>query len=84
MTQVCEKALCQHLVTTGRCYQIRPVGEDGWGEITVLCREYEISRFYPETKAFAAIPAGTIIGPITEVHIVKVLDEYGLINLLTW
>ena len=78
MTQVCEKDSFQHLVTAGNYYQIRPVGEDGWGEITILCKEYEISRVYPETKALAAIPAGTINGPITEVHIVKILDEYGL------
>ena len=31
-----------------------------------------------KTKALAAIPAGTTIGPIAEVHIVKILDEYGL------
>ena len=33
---------------------------------------------YPQTKALAAIPARTTIGPITEVHIVKILDECGL------
>ena len=26
----------------------------------------------------AAIPAGTIIGPVLEVHLVKVLEEYAL------
>ena len=69
MTQLCEKAQFQHLVTAGNCYQIRPDGEDG---------EHEISRVCPETTALAAVPAGTITGPITYVHIVKVLDEYGL------
>ena len=29
VTQVCEKALFQHLVTAGNCYQIRPDGDDG-------------------------------------------------------
>ena len=32
----------------------------------------------PKPKALLAIPAGTIIGPITEVHVEKILDEYGL------
>ena len=61
-----------------KSFQIRPDGEDEWGEITPLCREYAISRVYPQTKPLAAIRAGTIIGPITKVHVVKILDEYGL------
>ena len=36
------------------------------------------SRAYPKTKALAAIQGGTIVGPITEVHVVKFFDEYGL------
>ena len=78
MTQLCEKALFQHLVTAGNRYQIGPGGDDGWREITLLCRKYLVSRIYLEAKALAAIPAGTIIGPVSEVHIVKILDEYGL------
>ena len=74
MTQFCEKALFQHLVTPGNCHQIRPDSSDGWREITPLCRKYTSSRAYPKTKALA----GTTIGPITEVHAVEILDEYGL------
>ena len=48
-----------------------------WGGITHLCREYASSRSYPKAQALAAIPAGTIIGPVAEVHVVKILDEYG-------
>ena len=48
------------------------------GENTLLYREYLNYRSYPKTRALAAVPAGTIIGPIIEVHIVKILDEYGL------
>ena len=36
------------------------------------------SGSYPKTRALAAIPAGTSIGPVIEVHIVKILDGYGL------
>ena len=54
------------------------IGEDGWGWIAPSSREYAISRVYPQTKALAAVPAGMIVGPITEVHILKILDEYGL------
>ena len=77
MTQLCEKALFQHLVAAGNCYKIRPDDNDGWGKLTPLCPEYSSSRAYPKTRALAAIPTGTIIGPVIEVHIVKILDEYG-------
>ena len=43
-----------------------------------LCREYVCSRVFPQAKPLGATPAGTIIGPISEVHIVNILDEYGL------
>ena len=55
-------------------HEIRPNGDDVWGTITPLCREYSISRYYPKAQALAAIPEGTIIGPGLEVHIVKILD----------
>ena len=48
------------------------------GTIIPLCREYLISRSYPKTQALAAIPEGTIVGPVLEVHIVKILDGYGI------
>ena len=34
MTQLCEKASSQYLVTAGKYYQIPLDGKDGWGEIT--------------------------------------------------
>ena len=34
-------------------------------ENSTLCRSY------PKTRALAAIPAGTIVGPVIEVHVVK-------------
>ena len=48
------------------------------GKITPLFREYTSSRAYPKTRVLAAVPAGTIIGPVIEVHVVKILDGYGL------
>ena len=76
MTQLSEKALFQYLVTAGKFYQVRPDAEDGWRETTPLCREYICSRVFPQAKPLGAIPAGTIVGPIEEVHVVKNLDEY--------
>ena len=53
-------------------------GEGGWRQITRLCRLCTRSRVFPQAKPLGAIPAGIIIGPISEVHIVKILDEYGV------
>ena len=76
MTQLCEQVLFQCLVTAGIFYQVRPDGEDGWRNITPPCREFSCSRVFSQAKPLEAIPAGTIIGPIQEVQIVKILDEY--------
>ena len=78
MTHLCEKALFQHLVTAGNCYQIRPDGDDGWRETTLLSREYTSSRVIQKTQALAAIPAGTIVGPVIEIHVVKFLTSMDL------
>ena len=32
----------------------------------------------PQSTAFAASPGGTIIGPVIEIQIVKMIDQYGL------
>ena len=46
------------------------------GENTFLCCEYTISRAFKESEVRLAILAGTMIGPISEVHIVATLGEY--------
>ena len=50
LTQLCEKAFLQDLVTSGKSYKIRPNADDGWGTVTHLCREYSSSRSYPKPK----------------------------------
>ena len=40
--------------------------------------KYSSSRSYPKTKALSAVPEGTIIGPVLEVHVVKILDADGM------
>ena len=41
MSQLCEKkALFLFLVTAGNRYKVRRDDEDGWVQITLLCREY--------------------------------------------
>ena len=52
--------------------------DDGFGKIIPSCQENTLSRVNPQSKVFAAILGGTIIGPVIEVQIVKILDQYGL------
>ena len=75
LAQLCEKTFFQHLVIAGNYYKIRPDEDDGWGTIAPLCREYSSSRSCPKTKALAAIPEGTTVGPV---YIIEILDGYGI------
>ena len=48
------------------------------GEKSHLCREFTISRAFKESEVRLAIFTGTLIGPVSEVHIVKTHGEYGI------
>ena len=48
------------------------------GDKSHLCREYTSSRAFPQAKPLGTISAGTIMGPISEVLVVKILDECGV------
>ena len=63
-------------------YKTRLDEDDGFGQIIPLCREYTLSRVNPQSRAFAAIPGGRIIGPVNEVQIVKILDQCGPENAI--
>ena len=71
LTQLCEQAYFQHLVAAWKRYTFRPNGEDGWGSALFYA---ENTRFLdikcPKAQALAAIPEGTIFGPV---H-----DRYGI------
>ena len=76
--RVCEGASFVQRVSGGMSYKTKPDEDDGFEQISPLCREYTFSRINPRSRAFAAILGGTIIGPVIEVQIVKILDQYGL------
>ena len=71
LTQLCEKASFQHLVIARNYLKIRP-DETTFGE------QYSRSRSYPKAHALAAIPERTTVGPVLEVHIVEMIDGYGI------
>ena len=43
-----------------------------------LCREFAISRAFKESEVRLAILTGTLIGPVSEVHVVETFGEYGI------
>ena len=77
-SKLCEDAWLEHRVSAGMKYKIRPDEDDGYGQLVPLCREYTHSRANPQSRVFAGIPGRTVIGPVVEVQIVKILDQYGL------
>ena len=77
-TRVCELASFRHRVSAGMNYKTRPDEDEGFGQTIPSCREYTLSRAHPQSRIFAAIPGGTVIGPVIEVQIVKILEQYGL------
>ena len=72
------RRIVPHRVSAGMNCKTRPDEDDGFEQIIPLCREYTHSRVRPQSRAFAAIPGGTNIGPVIEVQKVKMLDQYGL------
>ena len=77
-SRVCEDASFWYRVSAGMKYKTKLDEDDGFGQIIPWCREYTLSRVDPQSRAYAAIPEGTIVGPVIEVHIVEVLDNFGL------
>ena len=52
--------------------------DDSFGQIIPLCREYTLSQVNSQSRASAAIPAGTIIGPVIEFRSWKFLTNVDL------
>ena len=74
----CEDAIFVHRVSAGMSYKTRLDEDDGfWADHFILPRT-TLSRVNPRSRVFAAIPGGTIIGPVVEVQFVKILDSCGL------
>ena len=76
-TRVCEDASFWFPASAGMKYKTKPDEDDGFGQIIPFCREYPHSRVNPQSRAYAAIPEGTMTGPDIEVHIVKILDNFS-------
>ena len=77
-TRFCEDAAFWYPVSAAMNYWTKPDEDDGFGEVISLCREYTLSRENPQSTAYAAIPGETIVGPVIEVHIVKIPVDFEL------
>ena len=65
-------------VEAGDYFITKPNFQIGWGGLTPQCREYILSGGHPHSRIFAAIPGGTINGPVIKVHVVQILGTHGL------
>ena len=70
----CEDASFWYPVSAGMKYKTKLDEDDGFGEIIPLCREHTLYRVNPQSRAYEAI----LEGPVLEVHIVKILDNFGI------
>ena len=62
----------------GTCYKTIADVNDGFGDRTPASREYTHPPADPYSKASAAIPGRTVIGPVIQVHIMQPLGSHGL------
>ena len=60
---LCELALFWKSVEGGMCYRT-----NGFGGVTLVYREYTLSRKNPHARIYAATHGGTIIGPVIRNH----------------
>ena len=59
-------------------YKTIPDVDDGLGDFAPACREHILLRLDLNSKVFAAIPGGTVIGPVLELHSVLLHGKHGL------
>ena len=60
----------------GNHNKFRTDADDVWGTSSVP--RISSCRSYPKTQALAAVPEGTTIGPVLDVHNVEILNKYGI------
>ena len=77
-TEACELASFWYQVSAGMSYKTKPGEDDGVGDHIPVCWEYTLPRANPLSRAYAAIPGVTIIGPVIEVHVVQLCGSHGL------
>ena len=68
----------EHRVSAGMKSKIRPWGRRRMVYNCSSLSGIHIFRAHPPSRVSAAIPGGTVIGPVLDVRILKILGEHGL------
>ena len=76
LTQLCEKAFFQHFVIAGKLLQNSTRWRRWMAKQSLFnAGNIKFSIFSENPLSWQLFPKATIIGPVLEVHIVKILDE---------
>ena len=78
ITRISELASFWYTVKAGMHYKTIPDMDDCFGDFTPACREYTHPRADPFSRAYAAVPGGTVIGPVVGVRVEQFLGNHGL------
>ena len=78
LTRICKEAAFIHEVAVGRFYRTALDVDDGFGDRTLVCREYTSLRADSDSRIFAAMKQRTIIGPVLQIHTIKCLGTNGI------
>ena len=77
-TRFCELASLWYRVDVGMKYNTVLGVNDLFGDSIPACRENILPRLDLNSNMFVAVPGGTVIGPVLEVHIVLLHGKHGL------
>ena len=76
--RVCEEAGIYHREKKDMHYKTIPDVDDGFVETIPMCREYTHLRSDGKSMCFAVIPGETVIGPVIDARVMKLVDKYGI------
>ena len=72
------KTYFQYFVAAGKQCKIRPMVTTDGKQLLLCAENTRVPDLIRKAQALAAVPEETIIGPVSEVYIVKILDGYGI------
>ena len=76
--RICEAAVFWNLVE-GKYHRTHPDMDDGFGGVTLACTEYSRPRQDKGSTVLGVIPEGSVIGPVQQLAIVKIMGTFGIV-----
>ena len=77
IAKICESASFWNLVEKERYHKTHPDMDYGFGDFTPSCREYSEPRGEVRSRVLGAISEGTVIEPVLQFVMVKIVGFYG-------